>query len=120
MATPYAPMIATGSTNGRLISVVATGSPGTTLHQVSAVAGVLDDIMIQATNTGTDIEILTIGWGAETADSQIIVPVPPQDGFTLAVSRGSRLTNNLTVTAWATTTAKVNCLVTVERYTPPA
>jgi len=61
-----------GSTNGRSIKIVATSSPGTTIH--TAVAGTTDwdEIYIFATNTDTATRTLTIEFGGTTSPDDLI------------------------------------------------
>lgn len=114
---PYAPAYASGgSANGKLVKVVATTTPGTTLHVTNA--GVMSEITIQATNNHTGIVTLTIEWGGTlNPDDRIVKDIPPKDGFVLVVTRPARLGPALTVAAFASVTNVVSCLITVDEYT---
>ena len=85
MAT-YSKRILSGSTNGKLIKVVATGTPGTTIH--TAVAGTtdFDEVWIYAVNTDTTARKLTIEFGGVAAPDDLIEKtIPAEDGLFLIV-----------------------------------
>ena len=88
-----------GSTNGRMIKVVATATLGTTIHTANASAN--DEIWLWAVNSDTTARKLTIEFGGvSTPDDLIEVTIPAEDGF-YAVVPGLILTNSLLVTAFA-------------------
>lgn len=93
-----------GSTNGRLIIVAATASPGTTIH--TAVTGTtdLDEIYVYATNATTSDVKLTVQFGGTTQpNDEVEYTVPAENGFHLIIP-GFVLQNGLIVRAWAGTT----------------
>ena len=100
MAT-YTKLKLSGSIDGKGIKVVATATPGTTIHTAQATA--LDEIYLYAFNSGvTDVK-LTIEWGEVTApDGNIEVTIPGESGLYLVVP-GLLLTNSLVVKAFAGT-----------------
>jgi hypothetical protein len=92
-----------GSTNGRLIKVTATSSPGTVIH--TAVSGTIDydEVWLYAMNQGTTDTALTIEWGGTTdPDDRITTTLLPKAGLTLVVP-GLVLQNENNVRAFAST-----------------
>lgn len=86
-----------GSTNGRLIKVAASATPGTTIHTADATAQ--DEIWAWATNTDSVDRAITIEFGGTTApDDQIKTTVPA--GETVLVVPGIPLTNSLVMKAF--------------------
>jgi len=106
MAT-YTKQKLSGSTDGRGIKVVATTSPGTTIHTATAVAGQLDEVWLSAYNSDTVVRILAIQWGGTTSpDDDIIVSIQPKAGLTLVVD-GKLIANSLLVKAYADSANKI-------------
>jgi len=102
MAT-FSKLALSGSTNGRLIKVVATVTAGTIIH--TAVAGVVDfdEIWIYAVNSDTAARKLTIEFGGVAAPDDLIEKtIPAEDGLLLIVP-GFVLQNGLLVRAFAAT-----------------
>ncbi len=103
-----------GSTNGRNVKVVATGSVGTTIHTAVAgtTVGLFDEIWLWAYNSDTVARVLTIQFGgAATPDDDIKVTIPPQVGL-VPVVPGLILQNGTVVAAYA---AAAN-VVTISGY----
>lgn len=116
MAT-YARALLSGSTDGRGVKVVATTSPGTTIHTHPG-GSVIDEIWLSAYNSDTAPVILTIQWGGTTSpDDDIIVSIPSQTGLTLVVD-GKVLQNSLVVKAYAAAANKIVIHGYVNRITP--
>ncbi|MHA1447884.1 MAG: hypothetical protein ACTSP4_00490 [Candidatus Hodarchaeales archaeon] len=113
MAQTITKEILSGSTDGKLIKVVATATPGTTIHATQTY--VKDDVFLYATNTDTSAHKLTIEWGGQTAPDDLIeVTIAAESGVELIVP-GLVLTNGLVVTAFADTTNVINIGGYVER-----
>ena len=93
-----------GSTNGRMIKVAATGTPGTTLHTATAsTSDTFDEIWLWAVNSDSSARKLTIEFGGVAAPDDLIeVTIPAEDGLYLVVP-GLTLTNSLVVRAFAAT-----------------
>lgn len=73
-----------GSTDGRGIKVVATGTPGTTIHTGSTTATTYDEIWLYAQNSDTTARKLTIEWGGTTSpDDTIEITIPAESGLVL-------------------------------------
>jgi len=102
MAT-FSKLKLSGSTDGRLIKVVATATAGTTIH--TAVAGVadFDEVWIYAVNSDTTARKLTIEFGGVGAPDDLIEKtIPAEDGLLLIVP-GFVLQNAAVVRAFAAT-----------------
>lgn len=92
-----------GSTDGRGIKVVATGSSGTTIHTAVAgtTAGTYDEVWLYAYNSDGATRLLTIQFGGTTAvDDDIKVGLASQSGLMLVVP-GLILQNGSVVRAYA-------------------
>ena len=93
--------ILSGSTNGRLIKVAATATPGTTIHTAVAGASSKDEIWLWAVNSDTVDRKLTIEYGGVASPDDLIeVTVPAESGLLLIVP-GLVLQNSLVVKAFA-------------------
>ncbi|HEX7128333.1 MAG TPA: hypothetical protein VF406_21480 [Thermodesulfobacteriota bacterium] len=100
MAT-YTKRKLSGSTDGKAITVAATGTPGTLIH--TAVTGTtdLDEVYLYAVNTDTTARKLTLEFGGTTApDNLIEQTIQPEDGLVLVVP-GLLLQNAAEVRAFA-------------------
>lgn len=92
-----------GSTDGKGIKVVATGTTGTTIHTAVAgtTAGTFDEIWLWAYNSDTVDRLLTIEFGGTTApDQNIVLTISAKAGLVLVVP-GLILQNGAVVTAFA-------------------
>ncbi len=100
--TTLAKLKLSGSTDGKMIKVVATGTTGTTIHTAHATA--LDEVWLYAVNSdNTAARKLTIEFGGTTSpDCLIELTIPPEGGLVLVVP-GFILTNSLVVTAFCAT-----------------
>jgi len=100
MAT-YSRVLLSGSTNGRLVLVAATGTPGTTIHTAHATAH--DEVHLWAVNSDTTDRKLTIEFGGTTAPNDLIeFTVPAEDGL-YAIVPGIGLTGSVVVRAFCAT-----------------
>ena len=100
MAT-YSKLALSGSTNGKPIKVVATGTLGTTVHTAVSGASSFDEIWLYAFNSDTAVRTLTIEFGGTTVpDQNIVIQIPNQAGLTLVIP-GLLLQNGFVVTAFA-------------------
>lgn len=90
-----------GSTNGKQIKVVATSTPGTTIHTAIAGTSSWDRIFLWAVNSGADPVKLTLEWGEATApDGNIEIWLQPEVGYVFLMD-GMPLQNGLVVKAFA-------------------
>lgn len=107
-----------GSSDGRGITVAASGSPGTLVHTAlsSVAANEWDEIFIQAVNTSDAAVKLTVEWGGTSSPDDLIeVTIPAESGFTEVIP-GHVLQNGALVRAFA---AQANAVVLhgyVNRY----
>jgi hypothetical protein len=85
MAT-FTKQILSGSTDGRMIKVVATATAGTTIHTGSATATTFDEVWLYAVNSDTTDRKLTIEWGGVSAPDDLIeFTVEAENGLYLIV-----------------------------------
>lgn len=90
-----------GSTNGKQIKVVATATPGTTIHTAVAGTAAWDEVWIYAQNNHTAAVDLTIEFGGTSSpDDLIVASIPSKTGLYLIVP-GLLLQNSLVVKAFA-------------------
>lgn len=96
-----------GSTDGRGVKVVATATPGTTIHTAVAgtTAGTYDEIWLYAFNSDSTDRALTIEFGGTTVpDDNITVTIPTLGGLIL-VAPGLILQNADVVKAFCAAAA---------------
>lgn len=111
----FAPVIPSGSTDGRMVKVVATATAGTILHTAVTGTDDMDEIFVWAVNSDTTARKLTIEFGGvATPDDLIEFTVPAEDGHYLVVP-GIRLQNGLVVRAFAATANVIMCAVNINR-----
>ena len=105
MAT-YTKQLLSGSTDGKIIKVVATATPGTTIHTAHATA--TDEVWLWACNTSAATVKLTLEWGGVASPDDLIeVGIPGGSGLVLVVP-GFLLTNSLIIKAFASTANVIN------------
>ena len=94
-----------GSTDGRLIKVAATATPGTLIHTAGAVTGDdnYDEIWLWAVNSDTTARKLTIEYGGTTAPDDLIEQTIGAESGLLTIVPGWVLQNALVVRAFAAT-----------------
>jgi len=101
MAT-FSKQVFSGSTNGRMIKVGATATPGTLIHTSHATG--LDEIWLYAVNSDSTDRKLTIEFGGTSAPDDLIeFTVKAENGLYLIVP-GMILTGSTEVRAFAATT----------------
>lgn len=71
MAT-FSKIALSGSTDGRLIKVAATATPGTTIHTGSSTATTYDELWLYAVNSDTTSRKLTIEFGGTSSPDDLI------------------------------------------------
>lgn len=97
----YSKVKLSGGTDGRCVKVVATATPGTTIHTAHATA--LDEIWLWAVNSDTTDRKLTIEFGGTTSpDDTIEQTILAESGLVLIIP-GFLLTNSAVVKAFAAT-----------------
>lgn len=114
MAT-YSRVKLSGSTDGRMIKVAATSTPGTTLHTAHATAQ--DEVHLWAVNSDTSERKLTIEFGGTSSPDDLIeITLPPESGL-IPICPGLTLTNSLVVKAFAASANVVMCGGFINRIT---
>lgn len=107
----YTKLPLSGSTGGRAVSVVATGSPGTTIHTGSTSTSVTDEVWLYAVNSSASDVKLTVEWGGSGGAADLIeVTVPAESGL-IPVAPGLLVVGAATamvVRAFAGTASVVN------------
>lgn len=101
MAT-YSRQLLSGSTNGKSIKVVATGTAGTTIHTAIAGTVAFDEIYLWITNTDTVARNLTIEFGGVTDPDNLIcktVSIPALSG-PIPILTGQVLQNGMVMAAF--------------------
>lgn len=99
--TTFAKLKLSGSTDGKMIKVVATATLGTTIHTAHATA--LDEVWLYAVNSDTTARKLTIEYGGATSpDCLIESTIQPEAGLVLILP-GLIISNSLVVTAFCAT-----------------
>lgn len=98
-----------GSSTGKSISVVATATAGTTIHDADNTA--MDEVWLWACNTSASSVDLTIEYGASAA--HIVVTLAPKQGL-VPILPGTILNTDI-IRAYATTTAVVYVVGYVNR-----
>lgn len=94
-----------GSTDGRMIKIAATGDPGTTIHTAQSGTGEnnYDEVWLWAVNSDTVNRKLTIEWGSNSSpDDYIEITIPAESGLVLIVP-GWVLQNSLVIKAFCAT-----------------
>jgi len=91
MATVYSKQILSGSTNGRMVEVNASASPGTTIHTVQATATTSrEEVWMYVVNsatatTATGTHQITVELGGTGTADHLVYSVPAQNGLHLLV-----------------------------------
>jgi glyoxylate carboligase len=94
-----------GSTNGRNIKVVATATPGTTIHTAVAGTAGFDEVYCWVTNTSASAVGLTVEFGGTTSPDDHLVDVYsiPANSLPIPIITGQNLQNSLVVKMFAAT-----------------
>ena len=109
----YTKEFLSGSTYGRPIKVVATGTAGTLIHTAHATAK--DELTLYAINTSVLDRVLTIEFGGATnPDDHIIITVKKDVGLTLVVP-ACILSNSSVVRAFASAANVINIVGFINR-----
>lgn len=108
-----------GSTDGRMILVVETATPGTLIHTANAVTGAdnYDEVWLWAVNADTTDRKLTVEWGGVTAPGDIIELTIPAEAGLVPIVPGWVLQNALVIRAFAAAASVVGVGGYVNRIT---
>lgn len=110
-------IVLSGSTNGKGIKVVATTTPGTTIHTGVAGTTNMDEVYLYAVNSDTTARKLTIEYGgAVSPDNLVEYTVPAEDGLYL-VCPGLIINNAQVIAAFCATANVVMIYGYVNRIT---
>lgn len=93
-----------GSTDGKMIKVAATSTPGTTIHTSTSSATGFDEIWLWAQNNHTADVLLTIELGGTTSPDDLIQYTVPTKAGLKIILPGVILRNSLVLKAFAGTT----------------
>jgi len=94
--TTFTKSILSGSTDGRAIKIVATSTPGTTIHTGPSNASELDEVWLYAMNTDTSARKLTVEWGGTSSPDDLIeITILAEPGLVL-IAPGLLLKGNST------------------------
>jgi hypothetical protein len=118
MAT-YSRILLSGSTNGRVIPVAATATPGTAIHSAVAGTASFDELYLWASNITAADATLTIEWGGVTDPGDHIVKALeiPANSPPIPIVTGQVLNNGLLVKAFSGTASAINIGGFVNRIT---
>lgn len=109
--TTFTKLTLTGSTDGKGIKVVQTGTAGDTIHTAPADADDYDEIWLYAYNGHTAAVVLTIEFGGVAVpDNNIVVTIPNKAGLVLVVP-GLPLKGNATPLVVKAFAATANVIV---------
>jgi hypothetical protein len=116
MAT-FKKRLGSGSTQGKLVKIVATSTPGTTIHQAVAgtTDGTYDEIYIWAINNHTGDVTISVEWGGVVSPDDLIITTIPTKVGAYPVIPGWILQNELYVKAFASVANVVMLNVFVNR-----
>ena len=116
----FSKLVLSGSTDGRNIKVVATATPGTTIHTATTATGSLgdcDEVWIWAGSTSASPINMTIQTSTTDESESLNVRVPPAyAGLTLVVP-GLPYRNGVVLTATAATANRINLTGYINRVT---
>lgn len=103
MAQTYQKILLSGSDGGRPVKVVATGTPGTTIHTALTGSDGYDEIWLWATNTDSTARALTLEFGGTTAPDDLFYDAVtlPADSAGILVVPGLVLNNAKLLKAFA-------------------
>ncbi len=104
-----------GSTDGRMVKVVATSTLGTTIHTAHATS--LDEIWLWAVNSDTTDRKLTIEFGGVSSPDDLIEFTVPAESGLYAVVPGLILTGSVVCTAFCASASVVLIAGFVNRIT---
>ena len=105
-----------GSTNGKGILVVATGTPGTLIHTAVSGTSSFDEIWLYCQNTSASAVALDIEYGGTSVQDLIELTISPKSGLILIIP-GLFLNNAQVVRAFAATTNVLSIHGYVNRVT---
>lgn len=109
MAT-YSRVLLSGSTNGKVVIVAATATPGTVIHTAVAGALAFDELYLWASNVTALPATLTIEWGgvADPGSHLVKAYVIPANSPPIPIATGQVLNNGIVCGAFSATGNAIN------------
>lgn len=109
MAT-YSRVLLSGSTNGRVIPIAATATPGTAIHTAVAGTSAFDEIYLWASNVTGSAATLTLEWGGVTDPGDHITKAVsiPANSPPIPIVTGQVLNNGLALKGFSGTASAIN------------
>ena len=100
-----------GSTDGKPIKIATTATAGTAIHTAVAgtTPGTYDEVWLWAQNNGTVSVNLTVEFGSNAVEGNIIKSIPAKEGL-VPIVPGIPLQNGATVKAFASVANVVSIL----------
>lgn len=111
-----------GSTGGLGIKVVATSTPGTTIHATGTSSSIKDEVFLYAVNSDTTDRKLTVEFGGVASPDNLIELTIPAESGLVPVVQGQPITGTgsaaRTISAFAASANVVMVYGWVQRNTP--
>lgn len=106
----YTPSILSGSTNGDVIPIAATATPGTLIHTAIAGGSGFDEVFFWVANVTGSAATLTVEWGgvSDPADLATKTLSIPPNGPPVPIMVGQRINGGLAVRAFSNTSNALN------------
>lgn len=120
MGAIYSKAMLSGSTDGKGVLVVATATPGTTIHTGPSTTNIIDEVWLYISNSDSSSHLVTIQWGGTTSPNDYIVTTVAAYAGMAIVVPGLVIQGNATplvVRAFADTASKVSIMGYVNRIT---
>ena len=104
------------STDGKQIDIVATSSPGTTLHTATSGTDYWDYVLLYFANRDSIAHTVTIEWGGTGASDQVVLDLAPGVGGVRAFDDFRLLRDGHVIRAFCDTTSVVSAWGEVHTY----
>ena len=114
----YTPHLLSESTDGKLINITTTATPGDLIHTAVVGTDNLDEIFIYAANVTSTVKRVTVEWGGTTSPDDLVEDyyIQPEAGWKLIIP-GHRLQNGLAVRVFSDSANVINIGGYVNRHT---
>lgn len=116
MAT-YSARLASGSTSGKPIPIVATATAGTLLHTCVAGDNAFDEVYLWVSNVTNTTATLTVEWGGATDPGNHLVHAysVPANSSLVPIATGLRMNGGMVIRAFSGTASALNAFLNVNR-----
>ncbi len=106
-----------GSDNGKPITIAATGSPGTLLHQAASGVTSVDEVYLWVSNTTAGAATLTVEWGGSDDPDDLLCKSNSigANSAPAVIISGALLKAGLSIRAYSDTANALNILGYVNR-----